>query len=145
MLGTDFLTREGLTLDMSNRMLKWNSETTSMGTDRPEPTWEISSVDKIEIPPRSEMFVMLPIGPGCSTGLFEVNELLCQSSHVYAARSIDRPEQGEIPVRLVNPSYDTITIELNVSTGRVTSVTEIATMQLDHNSIFDLIFFVILF
>ena len=83
-------------------------------------------MDKIEIPPKSEMFVMLPIGPGCS---------LCQSSHAYAARSIDRPEQGENPVRLVNPGYDTVTIEPNVSIGRVTSVMEIATMQLDHNGI----------
>ena len=126
-LGTDFLTREGLTLNVSACTLKWNSETTSMGIDGPEPTSEM-------FPPRSEMFVMLPIGPGCSTGLFEMNESLCQSSHVYAARSIVMPEQGEIPVRLVNPGYDTVTIEPSVNIGRVTSVTDIATMQLEHNS-----------
>ena len=133
-LGTDFLTREGLTLDMSSRTLEWNSETIAMGIDGPEPTWEISLVEKLEIPPRSEMFLLLPIGPGCSIGLFEVNDSLYQSSHVYAARSIVRPEQGEIPVTLVNPGYDTVTMEPNVNIGTVTSVTYIATMELDHNS-----------
>ena len=77
-LGTDFLTREGITLDMSRRMLKWNAESTTMKNDGQEVTWGISLVEKLEIPPRSELVAMLPIGPGCSTGLFEVNELLCQ-------------------------------------------------------------------
>ena len=51
-LGTDFLTREGITLDMSKRVLKWNSETMSMCNDEPEPTWEISLVERLEIPPK---------------------------------------------------------------------------------------------
>ena len=79
-LGTDFLTREGITLDMSCRTLKWNAESTKMKDDGQEVTWGISLVEKLEIPPRSELVAMLPIGPGCSTGLFEVNESLCQSS-----------------------------------------------------------------
>jgi len=75
-LGTDFLTRDGITLDMSRRMLKWNAESTTMGNDGQEATWALSLVEKLEIPPRSELVAMLPIGPGCSTGLFEVNQSL---------------------------------------------------------------------
>ena len=39
-LGTDFLTKEGITLDMSRRTLKWNTESTTMGNDGEEVTWE---------------------------------------------------------------------------------------------------------
>ena len=133
-LGTDFLTREGITLDMASRTLKWNSEVTPMSIDKTESVWEISLLDKLEIPSKSELFTMLPMGPGCSTGLFEVNESLCQSSHVYAARSIVRPEQGEIPVRLVNPGSKSVTIEPGVKIGTVTSVTDIATRPLLRNN-----------
>ena len=133
-LGTDFLTKEGTTLDMSRRTLKWNTESTTMGNDGEEVTWGISLVEKLDIPPRSELVAMLPIGPRCSTGLFEVDESLCQSSHVYAARSIIRPEQGEIPVRLVNPGYKSVTLEPNAKIGTVTSITDIATKTVDHNS-----------
>ena len=133
-LGTDFLTREGITLDMSRRTLKWNAESTTMKDDGQEVTWGISLVEKLEIPPRSELVAMLPIGPGCSTGLFEVNESLCQSSHVYAARSIVRPERGEIPVRLVNPGYNSVTLEPNAKIGTVTSMTDIATKTAESNN-----------
>ena len=74
---------------------------------------------------------MSPIGPGCSTGLFES---LCQSSHVYAAWSIIRPEQGEISVRLVNPGCKSVTLEPSAKIGPVTSITDIATKTVDHNS-----------
>ena len=63
-----------------------------------------------------------------------MDESLCQSSHVYAARSIIRPEQGEIPVRLVNPGYKSVTLEPNAKIGTVTSITDIATKTVDHNS-----------
>jgi len=106
---------------MPRCMLKWNAESTTMGNDGQEVTWGISLVEKLEIPPRSELVAMLPIGPGCSTGLFEVNESLCHSLHVYAAKSIDRPEQGEISVRLVNPGYNSVTLEPNAKIGTVTS------------------------
>ena len=133
-LGTDFLTREGITLDMSRRTLKWNAESTTMKDDGQEVTWGISLVETLEIPPRSELVAMLPIGPGCSTGLFEVNESLCQSSHVYAARSIVRPERGEIPVRLVNPGYNSVTLEPNAKIGTVTSMADIATKTAESNN-----------
>ena len=65
---------------MSNQTLKWNSEITFLATDPPDSDWIILLIEKIEIPPRSELYTMLPIGPGCSTGLFEMNDSLYQSS-----------------------------------------------------------------
>ena len=58
----------------------------------------------------------------------------CHSSHDYAARSIFRPEQGEIPVRLVNPGYNSVTLEPNAKIGTVTSMTDIATETVDSNN-----------
>ena len=133
-LGTDFLTREGITLDMSRRTLKWNAESTTMKNDGQEVTWEMSLIEKLKIPPRSELAAMLPIGPGCSTGLFEVNESLCHSSHVYAARSIVRQERGEIPVRLVNPGYNSVTLEPNAKIVTVMSMTDIVTKTVESNN-----------
>ena len=123
--GTDFLTRAGITIDMSDRMLKWNSETTFLATDPPYPVWEICLTERVDIPPRSELYAMLPIGPGCSTGLFEMNDSLYQSSNVYAARSLVQPQQGEIPVRLVNPSMEVVTLEPKTTIGKVTSITDV--------------------
>ena len=57
----------------------------------------------------------------------------CHSSHVYAARSIFRPEQGEIPVRLVNPGYNSVTLEPNAKIVAVTSMTNIATETVESN------------
>ena len=126
-LGTDFLTRAGITIDMSDRTLKWNSETTFLATDPPDHVWEISLMEKVDIPPRSELYAMLPIGPGCSTGLFEMNDSLYQSSNVYAARSLVQPQQGEIPVRLVNPNMEVVTLEPKTTIGKVTSITDVGT------------------
>ena len=39
MLGTDFLAQVGKSIDMSNRMVKWNSETMFLATDPPDPIW----------------------------------------------------------------------------------------------------------
>ena len=129
-LGTDFLTRTGISIDMSRRMLKWNSETTFLATDPPDSTWVISLIDRVEIPPRSELYTMLPIGPGCSTGLFEMNDSLYQSSNIYAARSLVQPQRGEIPVRLVNPSMGVIALEPKTTIGTVTSITDVGTTSL---------------
>ena len=76
---------------------------------------------------------MLPIAQGCSTGLFEVNDSLCQFSHVYAARSIVEPKQEEVPLRLVNLSYNTVTLGLNVNIGKVISIRNIATLLTSDN------------
>ena len=124
-LGKDFLTREGI----SHRMLKWNTEFTAMVNDGQEVAWGISLVDKLEIPPHSELVAMLPIGTGCSIGLIEVDGLLYLSSNIYAARSIIRPEPEEILARLVNPGYNTATLEPNVKIGTVTSITDVATVR----------------
>ena len=129
-LGTDFLTRAGITIDMSDRTLKWNSETTFLATDPPDPVWEISLTERVDIPPRSELYTLLPIGPGCSTGLFEMNDSLYQSSNVYAARSLVQPQRGEIPVRLVNPSMEVVTLEPKTTIGKVTSITDVGTTSL---------------
>ena len=103
-LGTDFLTRAGISIDMSDRTLKW----------------------KIDVPPRSELYTVLPIGPGCSTDLFEMADSLYQSSNVYAARSLVQPQRGKIPVRLVDPSMQVTTLEPKTTIGKVTSTTGVA-------------------
>jgi len=128
-LGKDFLTREGITLDISHRMLKWNTEFTAMVNDGQEVAWGISLVDKLEILPQSELVALLPIGTGCSIGLIEVDGLLYLSSNIYAARSIIRAEPEEIPVRLVNPSYNTATLDPSVKIGTVMSITDVATVR----------------
>eukprot|EP00794_Sanderia_malayensis_P007624 gene7624-8464_t len=46
-LGTDFLTRVGVTIDMSERLLKWNSETTKMISDASDCSWDIKLLDKL--------------------------------------------------------------------------------------------------
>ena len=129
-LGTDFLARVGISIDMSNRTVKWNSETMFLATDPPDPIWEVSLIERVDIPPISELFMMLPIGPGCSTGLFEMNDSLYQSSNVYAARSLVQPQRGEIPFKLVNPGLHAITLEPNTKIGEVTSITYSATTSL---------------
>ena len=73
---------------------------------------------------------MLPIGPGCSTGLFEMADTLYQSSNVYAARSLVQPQRGKIPVRLVNPSMQVATLEPKTTIGKVTSTTGVASTTL---------------
>lgn len=121
-LGTDFLARAGISIDMSDCTLKWNSETMFLATDSPDSSWETSLIKGVDIPPRSELLAMLPIGPGCSAGLFEMNDSLYQSSNVYAARSLVQPQRWEIPVKLVNPGLHAITLEPNTKIGKVTSI-----------------------
>ena len=73
---------------------------------------------------------MLSIGPGCSTGLFEMADSLYQFSNVYAARSLVQPQRGEIPVRLVNPSMQVVTLEPKTRIGKVTSTTGVGSTTL---------------
>ena len=115
---------------MSRRTLKLNSEKTFLATDPPDSTWVISVIDRVDIPPRSELYTMLPIGPGCSTGLFEMNVSLYQSSNIYAVRSLVQPQRGEIRVRLVNPSKGVIALEPKTTIGTVTSITDVGTTSL---------------
>eukprot|EP00795_Rhopilema_esculentum_P009287 gene9287-16984_t len=139
-LGTDFLARAGISINMSDRTLKWDSETMFLATDPPDTVWKISLIERVDIPPRSELFTMLPIGPGCSTGLFEMNDSLYQSSNVYAARSLVQPQRGEIPVKLVNPGLVAVTLEPNTNIGEVTSIIYSAHTSLvckDNSSILD--------
>eukprot|EP00794_Sanderia_malayensis_P014869 gene14869-16415_t len=125
-LGNDFVTRVGVTIDMSERLLKWNSETTKMISDASDFSWDIKLLDKLEIPPRSQCLVKLPVNSSCfSTGLFEMSDSLYQSSRALAARSIVRPEQGEIPIMLVNPGMQAVTLEPRTAIGKVMSVTDI--------------------
>ena len=130
MLGTGFLTRAGIPIDMSDRMLTWNSETTFLATDPPDSVWEISLLERVDVPPRSELYTMLLIGPGCSTGLFDMADSLYQFLNVYGARSLVQPQQGEIPVRLVNPSMQVVTLEPKTRIGKVTSTTGVGSMTL---------------
>ena len=115
---------------MSDRTLKWNSETMFLATDPPDSIWEVSLIERVDIPPRSELCMMLPIGPGCLTGLFEMNDSLYQFSNVYAARSLVQPQLGEIPVRLVNPGLHVVTLEPNTKIGEVTSINYLMTTSL---------------
>ena len=75
-LGTNVLTQAGITIHMSVHILKWNLETTFLATDPLDSVWEISLLERVDVPHRSESYTMLPIGPGCSTGFFEMADSL---------------------------------------------------------------------
>eukprot|EP00795_Rhopilema_esculentum_P010167 gene10167-18835_t len=130
-LGTDFLSSLGISIDMSTWSLKWNSETTFLSTDPPDLYGDVSLLERVEISPRSEVFLVLPISPECPIGLFEMNDSLCQSSNIYAARSLVQPQQGEIPARLVNPNTHVAILEPETMIGRVKLVTDIQRSKAD--------------
>ena len=62
-LGTDFLFSVGISNDMSHWSLKWESETTLLATDPQNLYWDVSLLERVEIPQRSEVFLILPVSP----------------------------------------------------------------------------------
>ena len=124
MLGTDFHTQAGITIDRSHFEMEVRN---NIFGHRPT---RFSLGVFFSVFPRSELYTMLPIGPGCSIGLFELADSLYQSLNFYAVRSLVQPQQGEVPVRLVNPSMHIVTLEPRTMIGKVTSTTGVGSMTL---------------
>ena len=116
-VGTDFLQTEQCTIEMqkSGNILYFHKQGISirLGNDRSDPVLDHVSViisQELHIPPCSEMETMCTVPATLSSGYWILEpDKQCRSAAL-VARVVVKPECGTVPIRLLNPRNEAVTI-----------------------------------
>ena len=121
-LGRDFLQANGAVIDFQQRtfMLQSGSK-------------DIKAVCTFEIPPKSEALIFGKVSESTQNIIG-----LCQGHRVSSglglcvAKSLVKPDQGRLPVRLLNPSDQSVYVYKNTKIGKFSPVEEHITTHTHH-------------
>ena len=125
-LGLDFLENNGCTLDLRCRSLTLADSTTiPLSSEvKPESTTQlaVSVMSTLRIPPTSEVEVMGHVNGNISEYPHILEQLAHKRLPVRVARALVIPSSLGVPVRLMNPTSETVTIYKNSSIATMEAI-----------------------
>ena len=112
-LGKDFLRTNRCIIDVSRETLHFDSRGITLSLNSPPGNQQVARVtvmldDTLEVPPRSEMEIMVSVPKAATTGTWIVEG---ESNAVLVARAVVSPNEQKVPVRIANVREDPINIK----------------------------------
>ena len=125
-LGKDFLKANKCIIDVSRETLHFDSRGITLSLNSPPGDQQVARVsitldDTLEIPPRSEMEIMVSVPKAATTGTWVVEG---ESNAILVARAVVSPKEQRVPIRIANVREDPISVKKGTKIAGMETVSQ---------------------
>ena len=115
-LGRDFLSRYKCTVDVGENLIHFKEKGVTMCLDCPPGGQQIARISvtlgtTLSVPPQSEIEVMATVSKSAVNGMWMIEGCHEEKLSVLIARSLVLPTREEVPIRLMNPRSECVTVK----------------------------------